>query len=195
VRRVLPADAILIPDNAKRVFQGKIYDVYQWPQTLFDGSVATFEMLKRPDTVIVIGIVDNHILLLDDEQPHRGSRMSLPGGRVEPNEATLAAAQREVHEETGYTFKHWSLVRVWQPETKIEWFVYLYVAWDVLAREDPHVDAGERIAVRLETYEQVRRLASGDDSPLEEAHTLFEHATSPGALVALAEQHNMEITK
>lgn len=38
-----------IPPNAQRVFSGKIFDVYQWPQPLFDGSIATFEVAKRLD--------------------------------------------------------------------------------------------------------------------------------------------------
>ncbi len=36
-----------IPPNAKRVFKGIIFDVYQWQQKMFDGSKETFEMLKR----------------------------------------------------------------------------------------------------------------------------------------------------
>ena len=45
--RTLPAGAHLIPPEAKCVFRGKIFDVYQWPQRLYDGSTATFEMLRR----------------------------------------------------------------------------------------------------------------------------------------------------
>ena len=50
--RVLPKGARLIPPEADRVFRGEIYEVYQWPQKMPDGSVETFEMLRRPDTVM-----------------------------------------------------------------------------------------------------------------------------------------------
>lgn len=51
--RVLPKGARLIPPEADRVFRGEIYEVYQWSQKMPDGSVKTFEMLRRPDTVMV----------------------------------------------------------------------------------------------------------------------------------------------
>ncbi len=40
------------------MFEGRIYDVYQWPQKLFDGSTETFEMLSRADTVKIIALVN-----------------------------------------------------------------------------------------------------------------------------------------
>jgi len=43
--------------------------VYQWPQKMFDGSTATFEMIKRPDTVQIIATVGNKILMTQEEQP------------------------------------------------------------------------------------------------------------------------------
>ena len=51
--RVLPKGARLIPREAGCVFRGEIYEVHQWPQKMPDGSVKTFEMLRRPDTVMV----------------------------------------------------------------------------------------------------------------------------------------------
>lgn len=50
-----------IPINARRVFKGIIFDVYQWEQKMFDGNFKTFEMLKRPNTVEIIAIRDNKI--------------------------------------------------------------------------------------------------------------------------------------
>jgi len=80
MKKIVPINAVLIPDSAERVFEGKIYDVYQWPQRLYDGSTATFEMLRRPDTVQTIGVVGDKIIVLNDEQPNRGARLSFVGG-------------------------------------------------------------------------------------------------------------------
>ena len=68
MKKVIPSDAVLVPNQAERVFKGMIFDVYQWPQKFFDGTEGTFEMLKRPDTVSVICVVDDKILVIDDEQ-------------------------------------------------------------------------------------------------------------------------------
>ena len=70
-----------IPDHAKRVFQGVIFDVYQWQQELFDGSIETFEALRRPNTLMVIPTMGDTILLAEEVQPGKGRFLSLFGGR------------------------------------------------------------------------------------------------------------------
>ena len=58
MRKFIPEKVRLIPKEATKVFEGRIYDVYQWPQKLFDGSTETFEMLSRADTVKIIALVN-----------------------------------------------------------------------------------------------------------------------------------------
>jgi ADP-ribose pyrophosphatase len=193
MKKIVPMDAVLIPDTAMRVFQGVIYGVYQWQQELFDGSETTFEMLRRPDTVSVICIIDDKVLIINDEQPHRGSRLSFPGGRVDDgDEAILHAAKREVHEETGHSFKQWRLVKVWQPQTKIEWFIHLFIAWDVAEVVAPHLDAGEKIAIEFLSFEKAKQLVAHNSS-LGEATAIFEDLNSTSELLALPEFQGREI--
>ena len=174
MKKIIPDNAILIPEDAERVFQGKIFDVYQWPQALFDDSKVTFEMLKRPDTVVAICVVDNQILVINDEQPHHGSRKSFPGGRVDQGDESIeAAAQREVAEETGYSFRQWRLIKVWQPHTKIEWFVHLFLAWDVAGREEPHLDAGEKITLERHSFQDLKTLTLNKVGYLGDAQDTF----------------------
>ena len=52
------------PDNAKKVFEGVIYDVYQWPQKLYDGTTVTYERVNRQNTVSVLGITREKQILL-----------------------------------------------------------------------------------------------------------------------------------
>ncbi|MFO0971471.1 MAG: hypothetical protein U0520_03950, partial [Candidatus Saccharimonadales bacterium] len=70
MKKVIPIDAKLIPQDAKKVFDGVIFDVFQWQQQMFDGTTETFEMLRRPDTVQVICIDEGKVLVLEEEQPH-----------------------------------------------------------------------------------------------------------------------------
>lgn len=178
MRKVIPRDAVLIPDTAARVFQGEIFDVYHWPQKLFDGSMATFEMLRRPDTVSAICVVGDNILVLQDEQPHRGTRLSFPGGRIDEGEDLLAAIQREVREETGYEFEQWRLVNVWQPFVKMEWFVHMYLAWGDTRTGQRHLDPGERIVVEQVPFAKVRHLALHGAGHIKESRDLFEAAAT-----------------
>lgn len=161
-QKIVPKKAIIIPPQAVRVFKGEIFDVYQWPQQLFDGSQVTFEMLKRPDTVSVMSIVDGKLLVINDVQPHRGERISFPGGRVDDTDVSiLEAAKREMREEAGRTFRQWKLIKVWQPQAKIEWFIYLYVAWEPGEEFEPTPDAGEQITVAYRTLDEMKKLVAG----------------------------------
>ena len=73
-----------IPDNAKRVFKGVIFDTYQWEQKMYDGSRVMFEKLKRPDTVVVFPVLSNgRIILTEQEQPGKEPFIGATGGRVE----------------------------------------------------------------------------------------------------------------
>jgi ADP-ribose pyrophosphatase len=185
MKAIVPADAILVPANAKRVFKGEIFEVYQWPQALYDGTTATFEMLKRPDTVETACVVDGKLLIVNDEQPNRGPKLTFPGGRVDAGEVPDDAAKREVLEETGYEFKNWKLVRVWQREAKIEWFLYLYVAWDGTKTREPKPDAGDKITSTLLPFAEAKRLILSDAGYLKDYASVFENLQSPEDLVQL----------
>jgi len=196
MKKIIPQDAVLIPDRAQLVFEGVIYNVFQWPQEQFDGSAATFEMLKRPDTTVVIGVVDDHILVLREEQPHNGHRASFPGGRVDPEDESIQhAAEREMEEETGYSFRNWRLLLVYQPHTKIEWFVHIWLAWDVIEKINTHLDAGEKITVQTLTLEEVKALVAKKDGYLGEAQGIFEEVTSLEDLLALSEFKGQEVDR
>lgn len=194
MKKTIPFDAVLIHPQAKLMFKGVIYDTYQWPQKMYDGSEEIFEMLRRPDTVSVIGIVDGKILVLDDEQPHRGSRRSFPGGRVDEEDGDiLLAAKREILEETGYKFNKWRLIKVWQPHAKIEWFIYLFVAWDGIKAADPHLDPGEKITVEHLSFQTVKDLSLQKEGYLGEAKEILESLDSWQELTQLPEFNGKEI--
>ena len=196
MKKLVPKDAVLIPDSAKRVFKGQIYDVYQWPQKMFDDSIHTFEMLRRPDTIAVIVIVSNKMLLIDDEHPHTGSRKSLPTSRVDNQDTdTLSAAKREVLEETGFEFDNWKLVNVTQPHTKLEWFIYFYVASDGKKTAEPLLDAGEKIKVEALAFVDVKKLVLDKAGYLGESLDIFEKVSNIEELLKLPQFDGVEIDK
>lgn len=165
MRVKLPKQAVLIPDNARQVFKGIIYDTYQWEQELFDGSVATFEMLKRPDTVKVIAVKHDKIVVLEQEQPHRGTFYDIPGGMHDREEEDeLDAVKRELLEETGLVFRDWKLLSAVQPHSKIEQFVYMFLATDLVSESRQVLDVGEKIAVRALPFDEAKALLSSDAS-------------------------------
>jgi 8-oxo-dGTP pyrophosphatase MutT (NUDIX family) len=189
VKKILPDHAIVIPDHAKRVFQGIIFDVYHWEQKMYDGSLATFEMLKRPDTMQIIGIKDGQLVMVNDEQPNRTAQLHFPGGRADHQDETwLQAAQREMREETGLSFKNWRLIAVYQPLGKIEQFAVWYLATDVIGEEPQQLDAGEKIVVHPMEFEDVKALIfDTEHSAMSYAIPLFTQYPTLNELLAAPE--------
>ncbi len=149
-----------LPASAKRVFRGVIFDVWQWKQKMFDGSFATFEKLKRANTVNVIAVVGQKILLLKQKQPDwKKYKNTLAGGRVDEGESPLQAAKRELLEESGYVSNKWTLWKKINPYGKIIWTVYNFVARDCVKKQDSKPDAGERLEARLIDFDEFLKLS------------------------------------
>jgi ADP-ribose pyrophosphatase len=149
-----------IPKNAKRVFRGVIFEVYQWKQKMFDGSYAVFEKLKRPNAVNVVPVVGNKIMILKQRQPDwRKDKVCVAGGRIDNKEKPLVAAKRELFEETGYVSKDWILWKEMNPNGKIVWKIYTFIARNCINMQEPQLDAGEKIKTKLITFEEFLKLA------------------------------------
>lgn len=144
-----------LPDNARCVFTGKVFSVYQWKQQLFDGSVATFEKVVRADSAGVLALTsEGKILLSEQEQPGMKPFLSLLGGVVDPGEVPKETARRELLEEAGYQageIVHW-FSRT--PFTKIDWTIHLFIAFDCKKMSAPQLEAGEKISVHEITFDQ-----------------------------------------
>ncbi len=144
-----------IPEHAHLVFKGKIFDVYQWPQEMYDGTTHTFEMLKRADTAVIIPITENgDILVTEEEQPNKPLFLSVPGGRIEENETPEDGAKRELLEETGYTCEELILWETVKPASKIDWTIYTYIAKKCRKVTEPKLDSGEKVTTKLITFDQ-----------------------------------------
>lgn len=145
-----------IPDNAKLVFKGKVFDTYQWEVVASDGSVKIFEKVKRPDTVQVLAITKDHkFVVIKEAQPGKQLTYGLPGGRVDEGEDILASAQRELLEETGYSSNEWILFRSNQPVSKVEWAIYTFIARNCEKVAEQNLDGTEDIEVYEKTLAEL----------------------------------------
>ncbi len=150
-----------MPPDAKLVFKGIVFDVYQWEVDGYDGTKKTFEKLKRPDTVGIIPVTDDDkIILLQEEQPGTQSSLGLCGGRVDEGEDPLAAAKRELLEETGFEASEWELFVAYQPTHKIDWAVFTFIAKGCKKVAEQNLDGAEKIELKFITFDQLIEIAS-----------------------------------
>ncbi len=158
-----PQSKQLIPASAKKVFQGKLFEVWQWEQKLFDGKTKTFEKVKRPETVMVLPVTDaGKIVLTEQEQPGEGFFIGLIGGIVDLGESVLEAAKRELLEESGYRAQNFILWDAVQLINKIEWPVYTFIAKGLKKEQDMQLDGGERIKLKEVTFDEFLVLTHED---------------------------------
>jgi len=143
-----------LPPTAKKVFAGALFDVYQWEQKLFDGSTTTFEMLKRADSVQIIVSDGKSMIIAAEEQPVKGSFLSLFGGRVEEGEDPLVAAKRELLEESGLVSDDWELYECVQPYSKIDWRIHTFIARNCSVAGVQTLDPGEKIMIKYITFNE-----------------------------------------
>ena len=162
-----------IPENAKKVFKGVLFDVYQWEQEMFDGTKATFEKLKRPDTVVVFPVLpDGKIILTEQEQPGKEPFIGATGGRVDEGENILSAAKRELLEESGYEAEEYILWDAQHPTSKIDWVVYTFIAKGLKKVADLDLDAGEKIHLKPVTLDELINISMNEK--FEEKEIIFK---------------------
>ena len=154
-----------LPKNAKLVYKGIIFDVYQWQQEMFDGSIETFEALKRPATVQIIPTLGkNKLILAKEQQPSfTKERISFLGGRQEPNEEPLQTAQRELLEESGLKSNDWELLKIDNHSGKIDWTVYTFIARNCEKISEQKLDPGEKISLLEVNFDEYVNIVSSNE--------------------------------
>jgi ADP-ribose diphosphatase len=91
------------------VFSGRLLKVYRDRVRLPDGSESVREYIKHPGAVAIVALFDDGRVLLERQHryPLRRDFIEIPAGKLEPGEAHLETARRELLEETGYVAKEW----------------------------------------------------------------------------------------
>jgi ADP-ribose pyrophosphatase len=77
-----------------------------------DGKITQREFIRHPGAVVILALFDDGRVLLERQfrYPNGQVFIEFPAGKIDPGEASLACAKRELAEETGYTATDWHFV-------------------------------------------------------------------------------------
>ena len=117
-------------------------------------------VLESADAANVVAITpENKVLMV--QQYRFGTQqitLEVPGGFVESGEPNLAAVQRELQEETGYTSTNWSFLgTVESNPVFMNSYVHHWLAKDVKRTDIPQLDEGEDIQMLELTIEEIKQ--------------------------------------
>ena len=111
-----------------------------------------YHVLEYPDWACVMALTAAGEAVLVEQYRYGIDRMSLecPAGAIDPGEDALAAAQRELLEETGYEADRWTSLGALAIEpTRHTNYGHIFIAHDARRVAEPSLDASEDLTTRL----------------------------------------------
>ena len=104
--------------SSREIFDGRILHVFEDTVRLPNGQTATREYLRHVGAVCVVPLLEDGSVLIERQFRYPIGRVvtEIPAGKLDaPDEDRLAAAQRELREETGAAAAHWRSLGLFQP--------------------------------------------------------------------------------
>ena len=147
----LPDDAHLTETRvaSHELLRGHFLHAMRDTVRLPDGKEAFREYVIHPGAVMVVAELPDGRLVLERQfrYPVQSVMVEFPAGKLDPGEDSLACAQRELLEETGYTARQWARAGVLHPVISYSTeFIDIWFARELTAGER-QLDAGEFLDV------------------------------------------------
>ena len=142
--------------SGEQVFDGKLLKVHRDAVRLPDGSRGVREYIRHPGAVAIVPLFDDGRVLLERQfrYPHGREFLEIPAGKIDPGEAHLDTAKRELREETGYEAGEWTRLGVLHPAIAYtDEAIEIFVAKKLTLR-GRRLDAGEFLETQIMKFEE-----------------------------------------
>jgi ADP-ribose pyrophosphatase len=155
--------------SSKLAFNGKVFKVYT--DTLIEpgGHKNTRDVIRHNGSVVMLAVDDSTNpadpdIVMERQYRHAAGQFlyELPAGTRDPGEAPLAAAKRELIEETGYRARRWTMLVKYfaSPGFLGEW-MQIYLARDIRPGQAA-LEADEHLDVfRIPLSQAMKMIADG----------------------------------
>jgi ADP-ribose pyrophosphatase len=155
--------------SSKLSFKGRVFNVYTDTIEEPDGHRHIKDVVRHNGSVVMLAVDErtnpaDPDVILERQYRHAAGQylIELPAGSRDPGEAPLAAAKRELIEETGYRAKKWTLLLRYfaSPGFLGEW-MQIYLARDLREGEaTPELDEHIEI-LRMPLSQAMKLVAEG----------------------------------
>lgn len=150
--------------SSKTVFKGPVFSVVSDQVEEPDNVHARRDIIRHPGSIVVLAVDDSgkgpRVLLERQYRYAADERLwELPAGRIDEGESELAAAKRELIEETGFTASRWQrALHFYVSPGFLDETMSVYLAQG-LKRGEAQPEEDERIAVRFFPLSQAVQMA------------------------------------
>jgi ADP-ribose pyrophosphatase len=156
--------------SSKLAYQGKVFNVYT--DTLIEpgGHRNVRDVIRHNGSVVILAVDESKNpadpdVIMERQYRHAAGQfmIELPAGTRNPGEAPLAAAKREMIEETGYRAKRWTMLLRYfaSPGFLGEW-MQIYLAPRDIRQGEAKLEDDENLEVfRMPLSEAMRMVAEG----------------------------------
>jgi len=115
-------------------------------------EIEEFHVITSPSWAGVLAVTERDEVVLVRQYRHGivADSLELPAGVIEPGEPPLAAAQRELREETGYAAEHWEPIASFATEPSRHTVrAHFFCALGAKPVAERHLDASEELELVL----------------------------------------------
>ncbi len=159
-------------------YEGPLFSIFSDHIIEPNGIESTRDVIRHNGSAVVLAIDDsesqrNPLILMERQYRHAAGQYmwELPAGKIDGNETRLAAAKRELIEETGYRAKKWTpLVRYFASPGFLGEWMQIFLAQELTLGQDAPED-DERIDLYFISLSEILRLI--DDGVILDGKTLI----------------------